>query len=124
MPRHKVPASLLSCSLLGLERLTAAGALGCCEAVVRTHRGHLEDSSTGFETKEMVEASASKWSIRRFVITDMAPTRAFSWLKVATTAFNQEKVLVGAFSVITNLRMELFEALISTCCVCCCRCGC
>ena len=74
MPRHKVPASLLSCSLLGLERLTAAGALGCCEAVVRTHRGHLEDSSTGFETKEMVEASASKRSIRRFVITEKAPT--------------------------------------------------
>ena len=87
MPRHKAPASLLSCSLLGLERLTAAGALGCCEAVVRTHRGHLEDSSTGFETKEMVEASASKWSIRRFVITEKAPTRAFSWLKAATTAF-------------------------------------
>ena len=27
-------------------------------------------------------------------------------------AFNQEKALVGAFSVITNLRMELFEALV------------
>ena len=33
-------------------------------------------------------------------------------MKVA--AFNQEKALVGAFSVITNLRMELFEALIVT----------
>ena len=29
-------------------------------------------------------------------------------------AFNQEKALVGAFSVITNLRMELFEALTVT----------
>ena len=29
-------------------------------------------------------------------------------------AFNQEKALVGAFSVITNLRMELFEALVHT----------
>ena len=29
-------------------------------------------------------------------------------------AFNQEKALVGAFSVITNLRMELFEALAGT----------
>ena len=29
-------------------------------------------------------------------------------------AFNQEKALVGAFSVITNLRMDLFEALVST----------
>ena len=60
---------------------------------------------------------ASKSSIRRFVITEKAPT----WLKAATTnsvlnvkavvaAFNQEK----AFSMITNLRMELFEALFST----------
>ena len=30
-------------------------------------------------------------------------------------AFNQEKALVGAFSVITNLRMELFEALVDSC---------
>ena len=33
-------------------------------------------------------------------------------MKVAVAAFNQEKALVGAFSVITNLRMELFEALV------------
>ena len=31
--------------------------------------------------------SASKSSIRRFVIKEKAPTRAFSWLKAATTAF-------------------------------------
>ena len=31
--------------------------------------------------------SASKRSIRRFVITEKAPTRAFSWLKAATTTF-------------------------------------
>ena len=29
----------------------------------------------------------------------------------AVAAFNQENALVGAFSLITNLRMELFEAL-------------
>ena len=29
-------------------------------------------------------------------------------------AFNQEKALVGVFSVITNLRMELFQALEAT----------
>ena len=29
-------------------------------------------------------------------------------------AFNQEKALVGAFSVITILRMELFEALVTS----------
>ena len=39
-------------------------------------------------------------------------------MKALVAAFNQEKALVGAlvgaFSVITNLRMELFEALIVT----------
>ena len=32
-------------------------------------------------------------------------------MKAVVAAFNQEKALVGAFSVIANLRMELFEAL-------------
>ena len=35
-------------------------------------------------------------------------------MKAVVAAFNQEKALVGAFSVITNLRMELFEALAAT----------
>ena len=35
-------------------------------------------------------------------------------MKAVVAAFNQEKALVGAFSVITNLRMELFEALLFT----------
>ena len=34
-----------------------------------------------------VDISASKSCIQRFVITEKAPTRAFSWLKAATTAF-------------------------------------
>ena len=33
-------------------------------------------------------------------------------MKAVVAAFNQEKALVGAFSVITTLRMELFEALL------------
>ena len=33
-------------------------------------------------------------------------------MKAVVAAFNQEKALVGAFSVMTNLRMELFEALV------------
>ena len=37
--------------------------------------------------------SASKRSIRRFVITEKAPTRAFSWLKAATTAFTFKTLL-------------------------------
>ena len=35
-------------------------------------------------------------------------------MKAVVAAFNQEKALVGAFSVITNLRMELFQALVHT----------
>ena len=37
-------------------------------------------------------------------------------MKAVVAAFNQEKALVGAFSVITNLWMELFEALIADKC--------
>ena len=32
-------------------------------------------------------------------------------MKAVVAAFNQEKALVGAFSMITNLRMDLFETL-------------
>ena len=35
-------------------------------------------------------------------------------MNAIVATFNHEKVLVGAFSVITNLRMELFEALVMT----------
>ena len=35
-------------------------------------------------------------------------------MKAVVAAFNQEKALVGAFSVLTNLRMELFQALVQT----------
>ena len=34
-------------------------------------------------------------------------------MKVVVTAFKQEKALVGSFSVMTNLRMDLFEAHIN-----------
>ena len=34
-------------------------------------------------------------------------------MKAVVAAFNQEKALVGAFSVITILRMDLFEALVA-----------
>ena len=35
-------------------------------------------------------------------------------MKAVVAAFNQEKALVGAFSVITNLRTELFLALVES----------
>ena len=38
-------------------------------------------------TPNVFASHASKSSIRRFVITEKATTRAFSWLKAATTAF-------------------------------------
>ena len=34
-------------------------------------------------------------------------------MKAVVAAFNQEEALVGAFSVLTNLRMELFQALLN-----------
>ena len=37
--------------------------------------------------------SASKSSIRRFTITEKAPTRAFSWLKAPTSAFTFKTLL-------------------------------
>ena len=40
-----------------------------------------------------LDTSASKSSIRMFVITEKAPTRAFSWLKAATTAFTFKTLL-------------------------------
>ena len=40
-----------------------------------------------------VLSSASKRSIRRFVITEKAPTRAFSWLKASTSVFTFKTLL-------------------------------
>ena len=55
-------------------------------AVERTRdqreRDTLEPPSTRQELR--LDISASKRCIRRFVITEKAPTRAFSWLKAAT----------------------------------------
>ena len=43
--------------------------------------------------RSCLEFSVSKSSIRRLVITEKAPTRAFSWLKAATTAFTFKTLL-------------------------------
>ena len=42
---------------------------------------------------KMERNSASKRSIRRFVVTEKAPTRTFSWLKAATTGFTFKTLL-------------------------------
>ena len=44
----------------------------------------------------------------------VVPSYSVLNVKAVVAAFNQEKALVGAFSVITNLRVELFEALLAT----------
>ena len=52
------------------------------------------DIIRGLKTnKNHIRISASKSSIRRFVITEKAPARAFSWLKAATTAFTFKTLL-------------------------------
>ena len=43
--------------------------------------------------RQLQPTSASKSSIQRFVVTEKAPTRAFSWLKAATTAFTFKTLL-------------------------------
>ena len=55
--------------------------------LVRVH--HLQPGESGSDPWCLTRftSSASKRSIRTFVITEKAPTRAFSWLKAATTAF-------------------------------------
>ena len=55
-------------------------------------------------------SSAWKSSIRRFVITEKAPTRAFSWLKAATTAFTFKTLLrhyAKRFSLVSYSRPSL-----------------
>ena len=52
----------------------------------------------------MIIASQTQFHVEKCVLN----------VKAVVAAFNQEKALVGAFSVITNLRMDLFEALVMT----------
>ena len=150
----------------------SSAVLKCCSFAIKSLSRQL-GVLTQQSAPSTVNTSASKRSIRRFVITQKAPTWAFSWLKVATTTFTFKTLLrhytkrvltprslkvklgpgrnyykgwaairhyanqtahplwplrrghyftlrdsgvnahlVGAFSVITNLRMELFEALV------------
>ena len=58
----------------------------------------IEEMYVGFQVRIMIMVitlvtSASRSSNRRFVITEKAPTRAFSWLKAATTAFTLKTLL-------------------------------
>ena len=62
----------------------------------RAERGLLDADSrptVPYIKVDTIATSASKSSIRRFVITEKAPTSAFSWLKAATTAFTFKTLL-------------------------------
>ena len=48
---------------------------------------------SGAQVSSKLSNSASNSFIRRLVITEKAPTRAFSWLKAATTAFTFKTLL-------------------------------
>ena len=56
-------------------------------------RGPTQTRSSSVSLTANVITSASKSSIRRFVITEKAPTRAFSWLKAPTSAFTFKTLL-------------------------------
>ena len=73
----------------GQYRCVAENSAGRAETNYTLNVGHFAGPgalNTG-ELVGVVSSSASKSSIRRFVIMEKAPTRAFSWLKAATTAF-------------------------------------
>ena len=50
--------------------------------------------------------------ISRLHTVGSTPVNSVLNVKAVVAAFNQEEALVGAFSVFTNLRMELFQALV------------
>ena len=60
----------------------------------------------------MIIALWTKFHVER--LWGQRPFSIVSYVNAVVAAFNQEKALVGAFPVITNLRMELFEALLHT----------
>ena len=86
------------------------GAITDCvlDLVMETHDFHYSHTRPG--------AGASKPLHRYFsnklLVLQKVASEADLNVKAVVAAFNQEKALVGAFSVITNLRMQLFEALL------------
>ena len=74
--------------------LESALKIGTCSLKLRgSVFSALSSAYWALNTLDKVRNSASKSSIRRFVITEKAPTRAFSWLKVVTTAFTFKTLL-------------------------------
>ena len=55
--------------------------------LVKDWRQRVRMTNDSFTFHCCTATSAPKRSIRKFVITEKAPTRAFSWLKASNTAF-------------------------------------
>ena len=81
---HQVPHTQLPA--LGIHKLLVMIILTLAVARILNRIGHGIIS-------HWINTSASKSSIRMFVITEKAPTRAFSWLKAVTTAFTFKTLL-------------------------------
>ena len=87
--RHFVIPAVIEISLLGV--LWSGGNEGSWLITIASGlRLHDQCHSAAPRTPaagDSLDTSASKSSTRMFVITEKAPTRAFSWLNAATTAF-------------------------------------
>ena len=73
--------------LLGQDQNNQSAVVVLGDEEDRRDIGPGDDISAVIGERQTEYNSVSKSSIRRFVITEKAPTRAFSWLKTATTAF-------------------------------------
>ena len=104
--KHSLMLSLCSRTLWCYNQSPCHTMSRCCRRSPRTATGRcsqfpvcrclLSTAHTAparSRSSELILTSAWKSSIRRFVITEKAPTRAFSWLKAATTAFTFKTLL-------------------------------
>ena len=89
-------------SVASLDRVTGLRHAGHCHVsrvtlcpcvIVMVRWCHLSSLVITFSDHRILGTSASKSSIRRFVITEKAPTRAFSRLKAPTSAFTFKTLL-------------------------------
>ena len=79
-----------------VSRMEAGGLLDSLDTVQLVHSYNLPPElqpHPQLTAAAAINGSASKSSIQRFEITEKAPTRAFSWLKTATTAFTFKTLL-------------------------------
>ena len=104
--RGKLVGNYVSCCGPADGTVTASRSPRVSPAFLATESRHMEQTGLKMSRLQLlvtaghciimpgwVCGSASKMSIQRLVITEKAPTRAFSWLKAATTAFTFKTLL-------------------------------